>query len=98
MTTPVVTLPCIADMASIKRALQTSHNAFPVINTAGKLTGLMSRNFLIVILSMKSFYKGKPELEDKDGSKSPLSANIEVSETPKLIESQDAHNQRMTEA
>jgi hypothetical protein len=63
MTTEVVTLPCIADMESIKKALQTSHNAFPVINTAGKLTGLMSRNFLVVILSKKAFYKGRPGLE-----------------------------------
>ena len=85
-------------MASIKRALQTSHNAFPVINTAGKLTGLMSRNFLIVILSMKSFYKGKPEMEDKDETKSPLSANIEVTENPKLIDTQDSDYQRRTDA
>ena len=50
MAKDVITLPSIADMDSIKTALETGHNGFPVINRAGKLVGIMSRNYLIVLL------------------------------------------------
>jgi len=55
MARDVVTLQSIADMKSIETALMTNHNAFPVINMAGKLIGMISRNFLIVLLQNKAF-------------------------------------------
>ena len=55
MCKDVVTLQSIADMKSIETALMTNHNAFPVINMAGKLVGIINRNFLIVLLQNKAF-------------------------------------------
>ena len=56
MATNVISLPSVTDMASVKTALQSSHNNFPIINTGGKLVGMISRNTLVVILSHRIFY------------------------------------------
>jgi len=51
-----ITLPTIANMESCKAALQSPHNGFPVINTAGRLVGLIPKSMVIEILEQKSFY------------------------------------------
>ena len=56
MANQVVTLPTIANMAACKTALESHHNAYPVINTAGKLVGLIPKSYLVKILEKKQFY------------------------------------------
>ena len=56
MSKELVTLPTIANMDACKKALQTSHNAFPVLNTAGKLVGLIPKSMVVKVIEMKSFY------------------------------------------
>ena len=43
MATSVISLSTIANMESCKRALESHHNSFPVLNTAGKLVGVISK-------------------------------------------------------
>ena len=47
MASDVVTLKTISDMPTCKKALETNHNAFPVLNTASRLVGLMPRSILV---------------------------------------------------
>jgi len=56
MATELVTLPSIANMEACKKALQSHHNAYPVLNTAGRLVGVMPKNMLVTILEKKLFY------------------------------------------
>lgn len=42
-----ITLPTIANMESCKAALQSPHNAYPVINTAGRLVGLIPKSMVV---------------------------------------------------
>ena len=56
MKKDVVTLSTISNMESCKKALQSPHNAFPVVNTAGRLVGLMPKNIVVAILEKKHFY------------------------------------------
>ena len=56
MAKQLVTLPSIANMAACKTALESHHNAYPVLNTAGKLVGLISKSYLVKILEKKMFY------------------------------------------
>lgn len=51
-----ISVPSIANMESCKKALQSHHNAFPVINTAGRLIGNIPKSMLVKILEKKSFY------------------------------------------
>jgi predicted transcriptional regulator len=43
------------------------HNGFPVIDSTGRLAGMMSRNNLILMMKYKIFYK-ESELEEIEGS------------------------------
>lgn len=56
MKKDVVTLSTISNMESCKKALQSPHNAFPVVNTAGRLVGLIPKSMVVTILEKKSFY------------------------------------------
>ena len=56
MSKDIVTLSTISNMESCKKALQTKHNAYPVINTAGRLVGLIPKHFVVRILEKKQFY------------------------------------------
>ena len=51
-----VTLPTIANMGACKLALQSHHNAYPVVNTAGRLVGLIPKRLVVKILEKKAFY------------------------------------------
>ncbi len=50
MAKDLITLNSIADMPSMKKALESPHNNFPVMNSDGKCIGMMSRNFLVIVL------------------------------------------------
>lgn len=67
MAQEVVTMPSIADMGSFKRALVTEHAAFPVLNSANRLVGLIGRNNLVRLLEHKAFYdKRRMSITDAD--------------------------------
>ena len=51
-----ISLPTIANMAACKRALESHHNAYPVVNTAGRLVGLIPKRVVVTILEKKAFY------------------------------------------
>lgn len=57
MSKQLVTLPSIADMKSIKKALQSTHQAFPVLNMNGNLVGIISKVFLLPVCEEKKFYE-----------------------------------------
>lgn len=56
MSKHLITIPSISDTASIKKALDSEHNAFPVLNTAGNLVGMMPKNILNIITAQKLWY------------------------------------------
>lgn len=56
MATDPVTLKTISPMDLCKAALATHHQAFPVLNTADRLVGLMPRNILVNLIEKKAFY------------------------------------------
>jgi len=51
-----VSLSSIAKMDEVIKALNTSHNQFPVINTAGKLIGIVPKRAIVRLLEKKMFY------------------------------------------
>ena len=56
MSRELVTLPTIANMAACKKALESHHNAYPVVNTAGRLVGLIPKSNIVTLLEHKRFY------------------------------------------
>lgn len=61
-----VALQSVCDMDSIRTALETTHNAFPVLNVSGKLVGLIPKNILVTLVVKKAFYdKSLIELKEK---------------------------------
>jgi len=79
---PIV-LQSVCDMESIKRALETTHSGFPVVNVSGKLVGVCPKNILVTLLVRKAFYdKNLIELKDEDKSaKSHTSINSRAVDT-----------------
>ena len=57
MSKTLITVPSIADMASVQKALSSEHNAFPVLNTSGNLIGLIPKSILNVLVQQKKFYE-----------------------------------------
>ena len=50
----------IESVCSVKRiseVLKATYNTIPVVNSSGKLIGMMPKNFLIVILENHRFYE-----------------------------------------
>ena len=56
MATNVVTLKSIETVDKILAALKSGHHGFPILNKKGNVTGLIPRNFIIVILRNFQFY------------------------------------------
>ena len=75
MKKDVVSLTTVYSMESIRKALDTSHNGFPVINTAGMLVGLINRRMVVVLLEQKAFYS-RDQLERPSQAKSRYSVKI----------------------
>lgn len=57
MSKTLISIPSIADMNSIKKALSSNHNAFPVLNTSGCLVGMLPKNILNILTNQKIFYE-----------------------------------------
>jgi chloride channel 7 len=56
MSKNLITVPSIAEMRIIKNAIDSEHQAFPVLNTAGHLIGLLPKVVLNELLKQKLFY------------------------------------------
>ncbi len=74
MSKELVTLPSIANMESCKKALQSHHNGYPVINTAGRLVGLIPKHMVVKILEKKAFY------DQSSADRSQMQERTEVSD------------------
>ena len=74
MSKELVTLPSIANMESCKKALQSHHNAYPVINTAGRLVGVIPKHMVVKILEKKAFY------DQSSADRSQMQERTEVSD------------------
>lgn len=59
MSKTLISVPSIAEMRSIKKALDSDHQAFPVLNTAGHLIGLLPKVVLNEIMKQKLFYDSR---------------------------------------
>ena len=62
--TEICTINAISKVKDIKPLLETNHNGFPVLNTAGNLVGLIPMTMIVILLEEKSFYK-KDEIVKK---------------------------------
>lgn len=56
MVRDVVTIPTVANISEIRQCLGTSHQAFPVINTADNMIGLIPRLMLVRLVENQKFY------------------------------------------
>jgi len=56
MSGNVVHLNLVSSVESIHRVLETSHHGFPVVNNAGRVVGLIPKNYLIILVNKKAFY------------------------------------------
>lgn len=59
MESDVTSLSCVSKVSEIVLALNTSHHGFPVLNLVGNATGLIPRNFLIILIKESAWYKEK---------------------------------------
>ena len=50
MVRDVVTIPSVADMNSIRDCFATTHEAWPVMNAAGNMVGLISKSVLVKLI------------------------------------------------
>jgi len=85
MAREVISLPTIANMESCKKALLSNHNAYPVVNTADRLVGLIPKSILVKLLEKKAFYnKESCDRATNVGEDNRHSLNVEAVETPLL--------------
>jgi CBS-domain-containing membrane protein len=59
MTCEVTTIPSVTDMASIRACFATTHEAWPVMNTAGNMVGRIPKSVLVKLIKFKAFYTQK---------------------------------------
>jgi len=59
MVSLVTTIPSVTDMDSIRTCFATTHEAWPVMNTAGNMIGLISKSILVKLIAHKAFYDKK---------------------------------------
>lgn len=57
MSKDLITIPSIAEMSFVQKALSSDHNGFPVLNTAGCLVGMLPKSILAVLAEQKCFYE-----------------------------------------
>jgi len=59
MSKEVVSVHTVDTVDNIYKACQTDHSAFPVTNRAGRVVGLISKNYLLTLVQQKAFYHNK---------------------------------------
>jgi len=50
MSTDITSVKMVETVANIHEVLKTSHHGFPVLNSSGRVVGLISKNFLIILI------------------------------------------------
>ena len=58
-----LTLTCVPTVKEIQKALITGFSTFPIINESGFLIGNISKNFLVVLMKNKAFFKNQVNAE-----------------------------------
>jgi|DEB0MinimDraft_12_1074336.scaffolds.fasta_scaffold38188_2 hypothetical protein len=56
MSKKIVSLRSVDTVKNIYEALKTPHHGFPVTNINGQVIGLISKNFLVVLISKRVYY------------------------------------------
>ena len=56
MSQNTVNLNLVATVENIYQALKTSHHGFPVVNSSGRVVGLIPKNFLMILINKRAFY------------------------------------------
>jgi hypothetical protein len=56
MQKEIKTIHSVASIKEIRESLATSHGAWPVLNIAGNLCGVMPRSILHKLVTQKAFY------------------------------------------
>ena len=57
MSKHVVSLKNVDSIQNIMKALKTKHHTFPLLNIHGNIVGLIPRNFILILIRNKAFYK-----------------------------------------
>lgn len=56
MSDGLISIKSVSEIWVVQRALKSSHNGFPVLNSAGNLVGLCPRNVLDTLCQKEAFY------------------------------------------
>lgn len=56
MATKVEFVESVSSVERLAQVLQTTHSAFPVLNMAGNIVGMIPKNFLIILLENHRWY------------------------------------------
>jgi CBS-domain-containing membrane protein len=56
MSTRIVILKRVDTVENIFWALKSGHHAFPVVNAAGNMIGIIPSNFLIILIKNRGYY------------------------------------------
>jgi hypothetical protein len=56
MNKDLVILQRVDTLENIAKAMSFTHHAFPVVNAAGNLIGMIPRNFIITLIKQKGYY------------------------------------------
>ena len=52
----LVALQRVDNLENIAKAMDYNHHAFPVVNGAGNLIGMIPKNFMITLIKNKGYY------------------------------------------
>lgn len=56
MAKNIVTVQRVDSLENISKVCTTSHHSFPVMNAAGKMIGMIPKNFIITLLQNRGYY------------------------------------------
>lgn len=65
MSRDVVTVQNVESVQNILKACKKSHHAFPVLNSRGNVVGLIPKNYVLILLEARAFYREDGVVEDE---------------------------------
>ena len=86
MSKDVMTVPSVADMKHLKKAMESDFHQFPVLNTAGHLVGIVSKWSMKVLLEKKMFYNRAMIRVHTDNEAPATDTQINSNEGDKVME------------